>query len=119
MYVEKKWIIALAIANAITLLILLCLSFWSGTNPNATVSAIREQQQAISQQVGNTSNAIRDAQNSAAEADKRIANSERIAESNAEAIDRLSKLARECESLAKTNGAILEQIGAGNNQIAK
>lgn len=93
------------------------LCYRNGTDTTSTISAIKEQQSLVNAEIGNASNGIRNATNTVKRANDRVsrvqeqlARSERIANDNANRVNYITKIARECKAIAEENGAILNQI---------
>ena len=93
-----------------------------GTDTGATISAMSQQQQHVSGEVGNASTNIREAKNAVSGVSETISRvqsnvvrSEQYARDNAREIDNLSTIVGECRSIAEANRIILEEIGIANN----
>ena len=93
------------------------LCYRNGTDTASTISAIKEQQSLVNTEIGNASNGIRNATNTVKRANDRVGRvqeqlerSEHIANDNANRVDYITKIARDCKNIAEENGAILNQI---------
>lgn len=93
-----------------------------GTDTGATISAISEQQQRVSVEIGNASTNIREAKNTVSGVSETISRvqsnvvrSEQYARDNAREIDNLATIVEDCRSIAEANRIILEEIGATSN----
>lgn len=83
----------------------------NGTDTTSTISAIKEQQHFIENEVSNASNGIENAQSTVQRANESVKRSEQIVRENTDRISRIEQIARECQSIADENGKIYNSIG--------
>lgn len=93
------------------------------TNTAGTISAIKEQQYGVNAEINNANNGIREADNSVKRVSdtvsgvrERLSESQRIVTENADRVNHISKIARECKDIAEKNRAIYKSVGEANKE---